>query len=410
MRLAWCLLTLASLLAAEGIPREEYRQRRAELRRSLDGVLVLFGAGEPKDLHDRFYQEPNFLYLTGWREPGAILLLTREEEILFLPPRSAAIERYQGARLDPGDPKAAELTGFAQVRPDYSFEPALRKALETAPQLYTLAGDPQGEKARSLVVFQRTANAAPLITRLRLVKSPAEIALIERAVQETIAGHLASWKRIRPGAFEYEVAAALTNVYLERGCERSAYPPIVASGPNSITLHYSANRRQMQAGETVVMDAGAECSDYAADVTRTVPVAGQFTARQRELYEIVLGAQKAAIAAVRPGIAIQGPNSLHQIALDYINAHGQDLHGGKLGKYFVHGLGHYVGLDVHDPGEYTVPLRAGMVITIEPGLYIPEENIGIRVEDTLVVTENGARNLSEALPREAAEIEKLVGK
>ena len=149
---------------------------------------------------------------------------------------------------------------------------------------------------------------------------------------------------------------------------------------------------------------------YASDITRTVPANGHFTARQREIYEIVLGAQKAAIAAIKPGVKIRGDNSLKQIAMDYINSHGKDLHGEPLGKYFTHGLSHHVGLDVHDASDVDAPLKAGMVITIEPGIYIPEENIGVRIEDTLLVTETGSRNLSGALPREVAEIEKLVGK
>ena len=146
-------------------------------------------------------------------------------------------------------------------------------------------------------------------------------------------------------------------------------------------------------------------------MTRTIPAGGKFTPRQRELYEIVLGAQKAAIAAIKPGIRLRadGP-SLHQIAYDYINSHGKDLHGEALGRYFVHGVGHYVGLDVHDPGDPAAPLQAGMIITIEPGIYIPEENIGIRIEDTVLVTADGARVLSAALPREIPEIEKLVGR
>jgi Xaa-Pro aminopeptidase len=167
------------------------------------------------------------------------------------------------------------------------------------------------------------------------------------------------------------------------------------------------------------MDVGSECSDYATDVTRTVPVSGKFTPRQREIYEIVLGAQKAAIAAIKPGMRMSsgpqgrggdGVESLQKIAMDYINAHGKDLHGQPLGKYFIHGLGHHVGLDVHDPSETGSTLRAGMVITIEPGIYIPEENIGVRIEDTILVTETGYKILSAALPREADEVEKLVGK
>jgi len=160
----------------------------------------------------------------------------------------------------------------------------------------------------------------------------------------------------------------------------------------------------------LLMDVGAECSDYASDVTRTVPVNGKFTARQREIYNIVLGAQNAAIAAIKPGMKIRGDNSLYAIAYDYINTHGKDLHGEPLGKYFTHGLSHHVGLDVHDLSDTNAPLKAGMVITIEPGIYIPEESIGVRIEDTVLVTETGSRNLSGALPRDPDEIEKLVRK
>jgi Xaa-Pro aminopeptidase len=203
----------------------------------------------------------------------------------------------------------------------------------------------------------------------------------------------------------------MVDAYGELGCERSAYAPIVGSGPNSTILHYMANRRRMDSGEVLLMDVGAECSDYSSDVTRTVPVNGKFTARQREIYQIVLGAQKAAIAAVRPGMKVRGdPASLYQIAYDYINSHGKDLHGEPLGKYFTHGLSHHVGLDVHDLSDLNEPLKAGMVITIEPGIYIPEESIGVRIEDTILVTETGSKNLSAALPREPDEIERLVRK
>ncbi|MGH9559192.1 MAG: M24 family metallopeptidase, partial [Bryobacteraceae bacterium] len=176
-------------------------------------------------------------------------------------------------------------------------------------------------------------------------------------------------------------------------------------------LHYMANRRRIAPGDLVVMDVGAECSDYATDVTRTVPANGKFTLRQREIYEVVLGAQKDALAAVKPGMKVGGDEgSLYRIAYDYINTHSKDLYGEPLGKYFTHGLSHHVGLEVHDPGDPGLTLKPGMVITIEPGVYIPEENIGVRIEDTIVVTANGYRNLSGSLPKEPDEIEKLVSK
>ncbi len=409
--LALALLPAGAALAAAGITPQEYQHRRAELRKSLDGVMVLFGADEPDDLHTAFFQESNFLYLSGWREPGAAMLLTQQTEILFLPNRDPRMELYTGRKLDPSDPDAPKHAGFDRVMPRSALESAFLKVLETSPRVYTLAGDVSGQKLKSLAVFHEGADAGQAIARLRMVKSAAEIELIAKATDATVAGHLAGWRKIHPGVWEYEIAADMTNVYFERGCERNAYAPIVGSGPNSVILHYAANHRRLDAGETVVADVGAECSDYATDVTRTVPAGGKFTPRQREIYEIVLGAQKAAIAAIRPGMRLRadGP-SLHQIAYDYINSHGHDLHGQPLGKYFVHGLGHYVGLDVHDPGDPAAPLKAGTVITIEPGIYIPEENIGIRIEDIVVVTEEGCKVLSAGLPREIADIEKLVGK
>jgi Xaa-Pro aminopeptidase len=404
-----CALFAASLPAA--ITPAEYQARRAELRKSLDGVMILFGADDPDDLHASFFQESNFLYLSGWREPGAVMMLTPQTEILFLPARDPRMELYTGPKLGADNPDAPKQTGFERVMPKSAIESTFLKVLETSPRIYTVPGDLRGEKLKSLAVLHDETDAAQVIARLRMVKSPAEIDLITKATGATVAAHLAGWKKTRPGVWEFEVAAVMTNVYFERGCERNAYPPIIGSGPNSVILHYAANHRRLDAGEIVVADVGAECSDYATDVTRTVPAGGKFTPRQREIYEIVLGAQKAAIAATRPGMRLraEGP-SLYQIAYDYINSHGKDLHGQPLGKYFVHGLGHYVGLDVHDPGDFAAPLKPGAVITIEPGIYIPEENIGIRIEDVVLVTADGAKVLSAALPREIADIEKLVGK
>jgi Xaa-Pro aminopeptidase len=398
-------------ISTAGISKDEYKSRRAELRKSLDGVMILFGAEEPEDLHNAFFQESNFLYLSGWREPGAVMILTRTEEMLFLPPRNAQQETFTGRKTLPQDPEAPERTGFSKVLPREAIETAYLRLLESSRNIYTLTGDTRAQKLRSLGALHDERNAAQEIAKLRVIKSPAEIALIERATDATVAAHLAAWKRMKPGLFEYEISAAMTNAYFERGCERSAYAPIVASGPGSVVLHYMTNHRQVDSGEMVLMDVGAECSDYATDVTRTVPANGKFSPRQREIYDIVLGAQKAAIAAVHPGVHLRGEsNSLQKIAQDYINSHGKDLHGEPLGKYFTHGLSHFVGLDVHDPGDSNQPLKPGMVITIEPGIYIAEENIGVRIEDTLLVTADGSRVLSAALPREAGEIEKRVGK
>lgn len=411
MRRVVCFLLAMLPLLGGGIAPSEYKQRRADLRKSLDGVMVLFGADEPEDLHVSFFQETNFLYLSGWREPGAVMLLTRDEEILFLPPHNRSNELFTGPKTAAEDSDAAEKTGFDKVLPRSAVESAYVRLAEKSRRSYALTGDARVQKLLGLAPLHEQTDAGPEIARLRVIKSNAEIERITESTDITVAAHLAAWKAIKAGMFEYEVAATMTNAYFSRGCERSAYAPIVGSGPNSVILHYMTNHRRLDSGELVLMDVGAECSDYASDVTRTVPVNGKFTARQREIYDVVLGAQKAAIGAVKPGARLRGDkNSLQQIAYDYINSHGKDLHGESLGKYFTHGLSHYVGLDVHDPGDLNWPLEQGMVITVEPGIYIPEENIGIRIEDTVLVTASGAKVLSGALPREPGEIEKRVGK
>ncbi|HUA84600.1 MAG TPA: aminopeptidase P N-terminal domain-containing protein [Bryobacteraceae bacterium] len=408
-RVVAVLLALGPLFGG-GISRQEYQSRRMELRQSLDGVLVLFGANEPDDLHLSFFQETNFLYLSGWREPGAAMMLSKNEEIIFLPERDLRMENFTGRKVGPEDAGAKEKTGFEKVMPRSALEPEFLRLARQSEHVYAIPSDAQAQKLAALAPLHEQRSALELLERRRMIKSPAEIELLTRAANASVAAHLAAWKQIRPGLFEYQIAATMVDTYEQMGCERSAYSPIVGSGPNSTILHYMANRRRMDSGEVLLMDVGAECSDYASDVTRTVPVNGKFTPRQREIYNIVLGAQKAAIAAVKPGMKIRGENSLYTIAYDYINSHGKDLHGEPLGKYFTHGLSHHVGLDVHDLSDVNAPLQPGMVITIEPGIYLPEENIGVRIEDTILVTETGSKNLSGALPRDADEIERLVTK
>jgi Xaa-Pro aminopeptidase len=220
-------------------------------------------------------------------------------------------------------------------------------------------------------------------------------------------------KAMAPGKTEQEISALHQYEFMRRGCERPAYAPIVGSGFYGTVLHYSKNENLIKDGDLVVMDVAGEYSMYASDVTRTLPANGKFTARQREIYDIVLGAANAAMAAFQSGVSNLGrrgeANSLHQIAVDYINSHGKDLHGQPLGQYFIHGLSHYVGLNVHDPGDTGAPLKPGMVFTIEPGIYIPEEKLGVRIEDVMMVGEDGKLiNLSGALPRTADDVEKAM--
>jgi Xaa-Pro aminopeptidase len=404
-------LVLSAGLCLAGITKEEYRERRAVLRKALPGgaVVVLLGNTETEkgDLRTTFIQDANFLYFTGWREPGAALVMTPEQDALFLPERNEVRERYTGRKLAAGDSEATETTGFDHVYPMTELQSRLTKI---PGPIYTLTKGPQAEQVRQLSPGRELREVSKEATRLRMVKSPAEIELIQRSVDVTVESHTAAWKRAAPGLFEYQIAATMGQTYFDRGCERNAYPPIVASGPNSVILHYSANRRRMDNGELLLMDVGAECSDYAADVTRTIPVSGKFTPRQREIYDVVLGAQKAAIAAAKPGMKLLGmdENSLNGIAYRYANSHGRDRDGQPLGKYYLHGLGHHVGLEVHDPADPDVELQPGMVITIEPGIYIAGERIGIRIEDVVLITETGAKVLSQALAKEAKEVERAL--
>jgi Xaa-Pro aminopeptidase len=409
-----CVWGAPPRLETAGIPVEEYAERRQKLRAQLaDGLVVIAGATEPErgSLRSRFRQESNFLYLTGWQEPGAFLILSPEEEFFFLPARSENRERYTGRKVAPDDAGARAATGFANILAYDLWEQVFRELASKRRTVYVLEDDPLKEQLKGLADLEIRDLSLPL-ARLRMVKSAREIGLIRRSVAASVEAHRAAWRRVSPGLFEYQIAATIMNSYFEAGCERNAYPPIVASGPAAVILHYNENKRRMERGDLLLVDAGAECSYYAADITRTLPVSGRFTPRQRELYEIVLGAQKAAIAAAKPGMMLRGSGekSLEQIATSYIGSRGGARDGEPLTKYFTHGLGHHVGLDVHDATDPSLELAPGMVVTIEPGLYIPEEGVGIRIEDMILITVNGAEVLSSALPKEAREIEDFLSK
>jgi Xaa-Pro aminopeptidase len=437
--LALAAVLWAALPAAawEREPLSVFQERRARLvRETGDGIVVLFGYRE-KDLAATtipFRQNENFYYLTGWTEPDAILMLVPkapkvpghegaeiDKEILFIPAHDYRQEKWTGPKLGPEDADASAHTGFPTVKRASVFPAELQESLKTFPKIYTeLTPQPEsGEdtfqhemvaKLRSLAPLATFVDFLAVLTKMRMVKSPGEIDLIRKAVEASSEAHLAAMKTVHPGIWEYQVAALMKYEFERRGCEWPAYPPIVGSGFYSTVLHYDQNEKQIETGDLVVIDVAGAYSGYASDITRTLPANGRFTARQREIYEIVLGAANAALAATKPGVLLRrdGARTLHQIAFDYINTHGKDLHGQRLGQYFIHGLGHSVGLNVHDPADYHQPLQPGMVITIEPGIYIPEEKIGVRIEDMVLVTENGAELLTRRLPSALDEIERLM--
>lgn len=429
------LLSVLPALAWEREPVSVFHERRVKLMRATggDGVIVLFGYRD-EDLAasvTTFHQNENFYYLTGWDEPVAMMLLVPkaakpgaaveiEKEILFIPAHDFRQERWTGPKLGPDDADASARTGFPTLKATSLFQSELLEALKGSPKIYTeLTPQPEsGEdyfqadavsKLRKMAPLATLADVREHVERLRAVKSAGEIALLRKAIDASVEAHLAAMKTVRPGVWEYETAARMEYEFRRRGCEWPAYPPIVGSGFFSTVLHYDADDQLMKDGDVVVMDVAGSFGGYAADITRTLPINGHFTPRQREIYEIVLGAQNAALAAAKPGAYLgRGKNSLREIAYDYINTHGKDQHGNGLGQYFIHGLGHSIGLNVHDPMDYNQPLEPDEVVTMEPGIYLPEEKIGVRIEDDILITRDGNELLSRRLPCNVDEIEKLM--
>ncbi len=429
------LAAVESSIAFDRQPNSDYHARREALAKKVAGVVILFAATEndgPNDLYG-FRQDDNFFYLSGLYEPGAALLIASAAEakgdtparayteILFLPPRNLTQEKWTGPKLGAENPEAPKITGFDRVEDMGQLPNEVARYVAAArPTIYTDVAT-RGETSPSTapLAFLKRLNAylsfqdvKPMISSLRTTKDAGEMVLMQKAVDASVAAHFAAFKAVKPNVNEREISALMQYEWGKRGCERMAYAPIVGSGYYSTVLHYSDDDNVMKSGDVVVIDAAGEYSMYASDITRTLPISGHFTPRQREIYDIVLGAQQAAMAAFQSGkstIMRGGANSLYQVAFDYLNTHGKDLHGQPLGQYFIHGLGHYVGLNVHDPDDYNVPLGPGMVFTIEPGIYIPEENLGVRIEDDFYVDQDGKLiKLSGALPSGADEVEKLM--
>ncbi len=436
---ALVLLALCALVrparALDKQPAGAYRARRVALAGKLHGgVALLFAAEEPLLDFMPYRQDSDFYYLTGWTEPGAALMIVADapgasaartyKEVLFLPARNLYMEKYTGAKMDAATPAVAQAAGVDSVEPMTELPIELTRMIAADRTLsVNVWTQPDSSAATALLSFTGVtlgADTAPkprdvtsLTMPLRQIKDEGEIQLMKKASQASVLAQrvMMQWW-VKPGMTERAVAGGMTAVWMENGCERPSYAPIVGSGVNSTTLHYSANDRTMQDGDVLLVDAACEYSMYAADITRTVPVNGHFTPRQREIYNIVLGAQRAAIDAFVAGKSTindrdrQNQNSLDTAAYNYINTHGKDLHGQPLGQYWLHGLGHMVGIDVHDPSNYPAVLKPGMVFTIEPGIYIPEEKLGVRIECDFLVGQDGKLiDLDAALAHTPEEVE-----
>jgi Xaa-Pro aminopeptidase len=396
-----------------------YAARRASLMKRIGGgVAVLQGAAETRN-YDRFRQSNDFYYLTGVETPGAMLLLdaARSRSVLFLPPRNIQTEVWEGPKLYPGD-EARAATGFDEVLDVSKFAGELQQACVGGKDVYTPfrpeetamvsrdramqsdAAQERGawdgrlsrEKAFQAKLHEKVAQSSvkdlsPVLDRMRRVKDEQEIQRLREAGRIGALGIAEAIRATEPGLYEYQVAAVAEFIFKWHGAMGPGYFAIVGSGPNGCVLHYSANSRKMEAGELVVMDFGPDYAYYQADITRTFPVSGKFTEEQTRVFKTVLEAQREAIAAVRPGATF---GDLNRAARRVIDSRGYS-------EYWRHGVSHYVGMSVHDVGDME-PFEPGVVVTVEPGIYMPKKSLGIRIEDTLLVTPTGSENLTSQVP------------
>jgi Xaa-Pro aminopeptidase len=457
------LLLAPSLLALDLPPPpaaspEVLRARRERFLAKLPprSLAILHSAPERVMSHDTEYlyrQDSDFYYLTGVEEPDTTAVLHNEPAdgkryVLFVRPRDARRESYEGPR--PGPQGAAAAYGADAAFADSelssrlaSWDPVTYRFsgyLAEAERLELSDGNDRAwaEKFHATYRSVRDRDAGPAVLadagevlhEMRLVKDDAEIRLLRRAAEISARGHVLAMKAAAPGKWEFEIQQALEGYCFANGARRMAYPSIVGSGPDSVFLHWDKNNRRMEAGEVVLNDSGAEYGYYATDITRTYPVSGRFTAEQRAIYEIVLDAQKQALALVKPGARhdeIEQKCARVQteglLRLGLLSGDAEKILKEKAYRRFtLHGVSHWVGLDVHDRGRYEAGgssrvLEPRMVFTIEPGIYVPSNaagidpkwwNIGVRIEDTILVTRDGSECLSCSAPREIADVEKTV--
>lgn len=421
-----------------------FQERRARLMAAMgQGIALIPTAPERvrnRDSHYPYRFDSYFWYLAGFAEPESVLVLLagpQPKSLLFCRDKNPDKEIWDGFRW--GQEGAREAFGFDEAHPISELEAKLAELLGDQPTLfYSLGHDPDWDwkvidALNAVRAKARTGVSPPgnirdvrqMLDEMRLRKDHAELAALTRSADVSSYAHRRAMQATRPGRFEYEIEAEFLHEFRLQGAHAPAYGTIVAGGPNACTLHYVANDRRLRDGDLLLIDAGCEMHGYAADITRTFPVNGRFSPVQKDMYQIVLAAQQAAIQAVRPGAAWDDP---HQAALKVLTQGMVDLkllegtvdgllesEGYK--RFYMHKTGHWLGLDVHDAGDYKVggqwrPFEPGMVLTVEPGLYIraaddvPEalHNIGIRIEDNLVVTADGSEILTTA-PKTVAEIE-----
>ncbi|MCW5946846.1 MAG: aminopeptidase P family protein [Fimbriimonadales bacterium] len=436
------VLIVSALVAAQDYPvfepdklrPDEFRERRERVKRELGAGTVAVVLTNPirnrnNDVDFFFRGDSNFLYLTGFEEDSAALVLIpdgfeldgkRVTEILFCNVPTQQSITWLGYRMGPEN--AIKLLGFESALPNREFEATLSKIPAQKVSL-SIPPNPEpgliGRMNSHIQAYREGKDAGPnlrqMIQRHRQVKSPWEIELLKKAAEISALAHVEAMRAVRPGMYEYEIDALYRFVFRREGCADIGYEPIVGSGPNATILHYNTNRRKMEEGDLLLVDAAGEYMGYSADVTRTFPVNGKFSPEQRAVYEIVLRAADEGIAMCRAGVTTaQIGNRISQILADGLIELGIIQSRNQIGRYYMHGFGHGIGLDVHDPMPGT--LVPGVVLTVEPGIYIKEGspcdpkwwNIGIRIEDDILVTDGEPVNLSADAPRTVADIEKLM--
>lgn len=427
--------------------RARYADRRVRLSQTMKSGLAIIPtraeAYRNADTHYPYRFDSSFYYLCGFAEPDAILVIQAgitPKSILFCRPKELEREIWEGFVWGPE--AAQEMFGVDEAWPTQELDQRLPELLENQEQLYTLLGDNpvwdariagwintvRGQSRRGIAAPEIWADIRSLVHELRLFKDDYELGLMRHAADISAAAHQRAVLNTQPGRFEYEVEAELLHEFTRKGSRSPAYPSIVAGGANACVLHYVENNCRLNDGELLLIDAGCEWQGYAADITRTYPIGQQFNPAQRDLYSIVLAAQKAAIEAVKIGSHWNQP---HEAALKVLTqglidvgllkqSLEQALETEAYKRFYMHRTGHWLGLDVHDVGRYKIggewrPLEAGMVLTVEPGLYIrPADdidprfhNIGIRIEDDVVVTNSTAEVITAAAPKEISDLEAL---
>ncbi|MCY3885228.1 MAG: aminopeptidase P N-terminal domain-containing protein [Gammaproteobacteria bacterium] len=429
----------------------EHSHRRDRLMAAIGprSVAIIAGANELRrngDTHFPFRQESDFFYLTGFTEPNAVLVLTpcgnKAETTLFLNPKDQAAEQWTGRRL--GVKAAPERMGIDQAFDVANMDEELPTLLKGRQSLHALFGFDSTFDQRifswiNKLKTQRQThpgefiNLAQTLHELRVIKSPVEQQQMQRAAEITAKAHIRAMKSCRPGLGEWSLEGELLAEFMSHGARFSAYPSIVASGENACIMHYIDNDATLEDGDLVLIDAGCELDHYASDVTRTFPVNGTFTSEQRDLYQLCLNAQKAAIEAASPKARFGDPHETARriltqglIDLEIIDCESVDvaIEKGSEKRFLVHRCSHWLGLDVHDVGMFedngkSRVLEPGMVLTVEPGIYIPTneqmkdvdsrwQGIGVRIEDDVLITESGNRVLSQDAPKEPSDIESLM--